>query len=396
MRTKLTVLILLTAAFAQAEAVQPLIVAEGRTIEMGGVYHFDHILISGTVHLTNDTILSSASDISISSGGTITWHHTTTNWITEVHANAEESVIAENGSHAWNLTLHSYSNIVVNGMIDLCGGAGQTHSGRAGSGRSGWRFTNAAERVLHNGGDGGDSVGGAGGRGGTLILDAKEHSINLRGASLVLSGGRGGNGGQAGNGGDGGHWIGSGDAQGADGGDGGDSIGGNGGAGGLLVIRTKKLYTDEWNCLVHGGSEGMAGQAGEWGWFGSGSWGSDSMSMYGSMYYPMASGGPWYGENGRSGESINGSPGADGAIDVIKEAESQMNFENGNLSIGLGMSSTAATYVVEYCTNLLSPNWQEVGVFSRVGETTRWIEPGSNRFEKAFYRILTIYREDGE
>lgn len=381
---------LLGALFAEGES---LIVTNGETLEMGGTYTFDNVLISdGTVYLTNDTVITSSGDISILTNGTITWHYTTTNWSTNVsianppgrYGGYGTSVIAQNGSNAWNLALYSDETLTINGVIDLRGGAGQTHIGRAGMGSYGGSgYFTASQRAEYKGGNGGNSQGGNGGLGGILELQAGQNLINLQNSSLILSGGSGGNGGTGGTGGPGGDWSWpsgpSSGGQGADGGDGGDSLGGNGGAGGRFVIRTVELLTDNWSCATSGGANGLGGQRGDKGPPGLGQW-TDGYK-----------GGFWPGSEGERGNSYNGISGTNGVMDVIKQAEPRPGFENGQFSLGLDMTSTSATYIVECCTNLLSADWQTVGTFNGRSGGTNWVEALSNRFDKAFYRIQTVY-----
>ena len=377
----LAILLLSGGLSATAES---LIVTNGETLELGGSKSYDNVLISnGTIYLTNDTIITSTGDISVLSGGTVTWHYTTTNWIIATNLPYRGgSFVAKNGADAWSLSLQATSNLLCSGRIDLRGGAGQTHVGKAGKGSyGGTAYFDAAHRAEHKGGNGGDSQGGNGGQGGSLELQAGHNHINLRNAALTLSGGQGGNGGTGGTGGTGGDWswpppgqpqVGG---QGADGGDGGASLGGDGGNGGKLVIRTKVLLTDNWSCSTSGGANGLGGQPG-----------SEGSPGLGDNGY-----GFWEGSQGEEGSSYNGSLGTNGVMDVIKQAEARTQLENGQLRLGLDMTSTSATYTVECCTNLFTADWQPIGTFSGQGGATNWTSALSNSFDKAFYRIQTTY-----
>lgn len=364
-----------------------LVVTNGEILEMGGVHNFNNVLISnGTIYLTNDTVIASSGDISILSGGTITWRYTTTNWSTNIYLNSNgrggngSSVFSKNGSNAWNMTLQAASNLTINGTINLRGGAGQTHIGNAAQGVFGGDFYNSTTRNAHKGGTGGCSYGGNGGQGATLFLKSLAGNIDARNATLILSGGDGGMGGDGGTGGEGGSTP---SGQGADGGDGGDSFGGNGGNGGQLIIRTETLRADSWLCLQRGGIGAYAGNGGEGGFLGFGSWGM--------LVHLMAEGGFWNGSFGASGESYNGVNGANGMLDVVKQAKPQPRFENGLLSLDLDMTSTSATYIVECCTNLLEAEWKEVDAFPGYSGEMRWADSLTNQAGKCFYRIQTIY-----
>ena len=214
-----------------------------------------------------------------------------------------------------------------------------------------------------------------------LELQDGHNHIDLRNATLTLSGGYGGNGGTGGTGGDGGDWswpppnqpqVGG---QGADGGDGGDSLGGPGGSGGKLVIRTEELLTGNWSCSTSGGANGLGGKPG----------------LEGSPGLGDNGHGFWAGYEGRKGNSYNGTRGTNGTIDIIKKAEARPRFENGQLSLGLDMTSTSAIYTVECCTNLFTADWRPAGTFSGRGGATNWISALSNSSDKAFYRIQTTY-----
>lgn len=180
-------------------AVESLIVTTGETLEIGGSNSYETVLISnGTIYLTNDTVITSSGDIQILSGATITWHYTTTNWSTNVYLDSPggrsgsgASVIANSGTNAWHLTLNSTGSLIINGTIDLRGGAGQTHIGSADQGIYGGTFYNPAERSAHNGGDGGTSCGGHGGAGAHLFLISQAGCIRLTGANIILCGGNG-------------------------------------------------------------------------------------------------------------------------------------------------------------------------------------------------------------
>jgi hypothetical protein len=367
---------------------ESLIVTNGESIEMDGTYNFENVLISnGTVYLTNNTTITSSGDISILSDGTITWHYTTTNWVTNIYLDSPggssgsgASVIARNGTNAWHLTLHSTSNLTINGTVDLRGGTGQSHVGSADQGTYGGTFYNPEERSAHKGGNGGTSYGGHGGAGAEFFLISECGYIELTSADIILSGGNGGasgNGGAAGGGGDYDGYPEEG--QGADGGNGGDSIGGNGGNGGSLIIRTMVMNIAGWsltNLPGHGGSAGSEGYPDEPG-YGYKIIGEKTVS--------------WNGNSGGFGSSQSGQIGMSGAMDVIKQAEARPSFENGQLRLSLDMSSTSATYIVECCTNLVTADWQTTGSFSGANGETSWSEAQSNRSNKAFYRIQTTY-----
>ncbi len=197
---------------------ESLIITNGETLELGGSKSYDNVLISnGTIYLTNNTVITSASDIQILSGGTVTWHYTTTNWSTNIYLNSSgrggsgTSILAKNGSNAWNITLQAASNLTIIGKIDLRGGAGQTHIGNAAQGFFGGDFRPPASRIDHTGGTGGSSYGGNGGQ---------------------------------------------------------------------LILRTKILYTNGWTYFTDGGANGLAGGGGKGGVPGTGSWGSSSVKEF--------------------------------------------------------------------------------------------------------------------
>lgn len=391
MKTRIASLAFLLLSGVLSATAESLIVTNGETLEMGGLKSYETVLISnGTIYLTNDTIITSASDIQILSGATITWHYTTTNWSTNIYLDSHglggsgASVLAKNGSNAWNITLQAASNLTVAGTIDLRGGAGQTHMGNAAQGSFGGDFRYPATRETHIGGTGGSSCGGNGGQGATLFLTSSSGNMDIRNANLNLSGGDGGNSGDGGTGGEGGSTP---SGQGANGGSGGISQGGNGGNGGQLIIRTQTLYTNSWICLMEGGTNGLTGNGGAGGLPGTGSWGSSSAGEI----TIFASGGSWNGNQGPSGQSYDGLSGISGTVDVIKKAEARPQFENGQISLGLDMTSTSATYIVECCTNLFTADWQAVGTFYGQGGATNWTSIPSNGSDKAFYRIQTTY-----
>lgn len=388
MKTNLALLIILCFASTLSAPAESLIVTNGESLEMGGTYNFENVLISnGTIYLTNDTIITSAGDISVLSGGTITWHYAT-NWVvnfspSQNNSGNGQSVYAQTGSNSWHLSLLSTNYLTVNGTIDLRGSAGQTHVGYANRGIGGNNFYNLSDRATSKGGKGGSSYGGTGGRGATLLLRSSAGNIDARGAEIILSGGDGGGGGHGSSGGRGGDWKGSGSGQGADNGGGGDSFGGNGGPGGELIIRTKLFDTKDWNCVMQGGTHGNAGEGGY-----------PDEPGYG--YKIIGSGDntkvvAWDGSTGAYGNSYNGSPGTNGMMNVIKQAEARAQLENNQLQLGLDMTSTSATYIVECCTNLFTADWQEIGRFSGANGSTNWTAALSNRADKAFFRIQTAY-----
>jgi hypothetical protein len=389
MKTHIVSLTILLLSGGLSTPAESLIVTNSETLEIGGSKSYENVLISnGTIYLTNDTIITSAGDIQILSGATITWHYTTTNWALNFsppqnNSGNGQSVHAQNGTNCWNLSLAASTNLTIHGTVDLRGGAGQTHIGYANRGTGGAYFYDLAARTASKGGKGGSSFGGSGGHGANLFLQSSAGNIDLKNVTIILSGGSGGNGGHGSSGGRGGDWHGSGSGQGADNGGGGDSFGGNGGAGGNLIIKTALLNTDGWNCIIQGGIQGSAGEGGY-----------PDEPGYG--YQIIGSGDntkavAWNGSSGNYGNSYSGSIGTNGTIDVIKKAEARAQFENGQLSLGLDMTSTSATYTVECCTNLFTADWRPAGTFSGRGGATNWTSALSNRFDKAFYRIQTTY-----